>query len=91
MTDRGLQPERTALAWQRTGLSAAVAAALLLRSGLLDGSAFALAAAGSALAAFVLAWLTGRRARTSGTPRWMLVAVTSTVCLTGVLTVLQLR
>lgn len=39
--DPGLQPERTALAWQRTGLSAAVAALVGFRDGLATGSVLA--------------------------------------------------
>ncbi|GAB2882917.1 DUF202 domain-containing protein [Streptomyces mayteni] len=44
--DPGLQPERTALARQRTALSALVAAALLLRGGLAADAPLELAAAG---------------------------------------------
>lgn len=36
--DPGLQPERTALAWQRTGLSAATAALVAFRDGMVTGN-----------------------------------------------------
>jgi uncharacterized membrane protein YidH (DUF202 family) len=42
--DRGMQAERTALAWQRTGLSVAVAAAILARLTYGDLGAWALVA-----------------------------------------------
>ncbi|GAA1503473.1 uncharacterized membrane protein YidH (DUF202 family) [Agromyces terreus] len=50
--DPGMQPERTALAWSRTGLAIAVNAVLVLRDGL-SSSQPALSTAGVAL--FVLA------------------------------------
>ncbi len=49
--DPGLQPERTALAWQRTGLSAAVAALVGFRDGLATGSVLAILLSLVALAA----------------------------------------
>ncbi|MFD2415650.1 DUF202 domain-containing protein [Amycolatopsis pigmentata] len=59
--DRGLQPERTTLAWQRTGLSAAVVAVLELRSGIGAGSLFDVVAGCCALVVVVLTWVAGRR------------------------------
>lgn len=88
--DPGLQPERTALAWQRTGLSAGVAAVLLFRSGVRQGSLFGVLAAGCALAVLVLAWGMARRRGNRGAPRWMLLAAAVAGCGTGAFTVVEL-
>jgi uncharacterized membrane protein YidH (DUF202 family) len=70
--DRGLQPERTDLAWHRTTFSAAACSVLLLHTGVRTGSAWALAP-GLLVAAVaaVTAWTGSReRGRTSrGHPR----------------------
>lgn len=50
--DPGLQPERTALAWRRTALAAAVVAALVIRLALLWGMA-----SGPVIALGVLGWV----------------------------------
>lgn len=42
--DPGLQPERTALAWQRTALSAAVVSLLLVRAGVTGDAPLEIAA-----------------------------------------------
>ncbi|GHF60631.1 uncharacterized membrane protein YidH (DUF202 family) [Amycolatopsis bartoniae] len=81
--DRGLQPERTALAWQRTGLSAAVVAVLLLRSGITSGSALELA--GGACAAVVVL-LSAAAARAVPAPRLRLRLVTAAVLACGLCT-----
>lgn len=85
----GLQPERTALAWQRTGLSAAVVAVLLLRAGILRGSPLDVVAAGCAIAVGALAWLVGGRSRERGTSRPVLLATVVGLCVTGLLVVAQ--
>ncbi|MEV6900348.1 DUF202 domain-containing protein [Amycolatopsis sp. NPDC051372] len=87
MSDRGLQPERTALAWQRTGLSAAVVAALLLRTGFAAGSVLDLVAGGCAVVVVAVAWLTGRR---PGGRRWRLQVAAIAACVTALLVTVRL-
>lgn len=88
--DPGLQPERTALAWQRTGLSAGVTAALLLRTGMTGGSPLGLIGAGCVLIIVALGWLMGRRPGNYGAPRCVLLGTAVAVCLTGSLAVVEL-
>lgn len=59
--DPGLQPERTALAWQRTGLTAAAASLVGFRDGAVTGDVPAVVLS---LVAFVAALLVLRGART---------------------------
>ncbi|MET8999246.1 DUF202 domain-containing protein [Amycolatopsis sp. NPDC004169] len=82
--DPGLQPERTALAWRRTALSAAVAAAVLLRTGLVEASALALTAGFGALAVVVIAGRAGLYPRRTATPR-VLLALSAATSLVGTL------
>jgi len=89
MRDRGLQPERTALAWQRTALAAAVAAVLLLRSGLTRGAPLEIAAAGCATVVVALWFVAARRQATSGSARRLLAAATLAVVAAGLLTAIQ--
>jgi uncharacterized membrane protein YidH (DUF202 family) len=89
MRDPGLQPERTALAWQRTALSAAVAAVLLLRSGLTRNAPLEVAAAVCAAAVVVLWFIAVRRPPTTGSTRRVLGAATLAVAVAGILTAIQ--
>ncbi|MDQ0377004.1 DUF202 domain-containing protein [Amycolatopsis thermophila] len=89
MRDPGLQPERTALAWQRTALSAAVAAVLLLRSGLTRDAPLEIAAAVCAAAVVVLWFVAVRRPSTTGSARHVLGAATVAVAAAGALTAIQ--
>lgn len=60
--DPGLQPERTALAWRRTALSTAAAAAVLARVAQAEGDHVAVATSLVAGAVAVACWLlAGRR------------------------------
>jgi uncharacterized membrane protein YidH (DUF202 family) len=70
--DSGLQPERTALAWSRTGLALLVNALVVLRSGWTSGQRWVLALGALLLLAAAATVLVGRwRARVlvqPGTP-----------------------
>lgn len=61
--DPGLQPERTALSWNRTALAISVNAILSIRSGVVDGEAWLVAAGALLLAAAAAAVLVGIRRR----------------------------
>jgi uncharacterized membrane protein YidH (DUF202 family) len=93
--DTGLQPQRTALAWVRTGLAVLVNAVVVLRAGIEAERPFILALGVvllCAVAALVACgtWrareLTSRAERTA--PHWMLIAATSGVvwiaCIGGI-------
>jgi hypothetical protein len=84
----GGQLERTALAWQRTALSSAVAALLLLRAGLGEGAVLE-TLAGLCLAALVV--LAAMAVRTSGVAGrlGMLFGAAALVVAAAVLTVAQ--
>jgi uncharacterized membrane protein YidH (DUF202 family) len=70
--DPGLQPERTALAWQRTGLAAAVASLVAFRDAVSTGS---VVASLLSVAAFVAAAAVLRLARTELDARVRALAV----------------
>jgi hypothetical protein len=93
--DRGLQPQRTALAWSRTGLAVFVNALIVLRAGLLTEQGFMLAlgvfllvAAGFSVVCgtWRMRHLAARGARSA--PPWLLIAATVWVawiaCFAGV-------
>lgn len=88
--DPGLQPERTALAWHRTALGAAVLTVLLVRHGAVAGAALELAAGGFALLTALFAVLTARTVRSGVAPRRQLLLVTGTIVAAGSLTTVQL-
>lgn len=84
--DPGLQAERTAMAWQRTGVSAAVVAVLLLRTGIAHTAPLEIASGALLTAVSVLAVVASRaRART----RRFLLTTTTAVVAAGAVTTVQ--
>lgn len=73
--DPGLQPERTALAWQRTGLALLVAALVVVRDGLVTGGPAGLPVVGLGVAAAVCGLVVVRRSRTELEARVQALAV----------------
>jgi Domain of unknown function (DUF202) len=84
--DPGLQPERTALAWQRTGFIAALLAVLLLRSGINGKAPLEVAAAVSAAGVAVVCVVSPRRLRTPASTRYRLALAAGGAVLSGLLT-----
>ncbi len=75
--DPGLQPERTTLAWQRTALSAAVGALLLVRDGILRSEPLSLVA-GVVLSALVVAIASRRTPGPPASPGLLALTTTAT-------------
>jgi uncharacterized membrane protein YidH (DUF202 family) len=90
MSSGGLQPERTALAWQRTALAAAVLAVLLVRSGVVDDAPLEIAAGICAAAVVVLCGFAARTAPAGGVSRLRLILVVTVVVAAGLCTSVQL-
>jgi uncharacterized membrane protein YidH (DUF202 family) len=88
--DPGLQPERTALAWQRTSLAAVVLAVLLLRHGVLARAPLEILGGVFAAAVVPLSGFAVRAVRRKGAPRVRLIQVTLAVIAAGVCTLAQL-
>ncbi|HVV09450.1 DUF202 domain-containing protein [Amycolatopsis sp.] len=88
--DRGLQPERTALAWQRTSLSAAVLAVLLVRHGIVGHAHLEIAAGALAAALVALSGFAARAVPSTGASRRRLMLAAAVVAGAGVLTTIQL-
>jgi uncharacterized membrane protein YidH (DUF202 family) len=100
--DPGLQPERTALAWNRTGLALLLNALLALRLGLADGPPLMLALGGALVAGALATMAIGRRRRVQllgdgrldAAPVWMMrftVLVALGAALTGLAGVVASR
>jgi uncharacterized protein DUF202 len=86
---RGSQPERTALAWQRTALSSAVVAMLLLRAGLSEGGVLETLAGLCLAALVVLAAVAVRAPGGLGGRGRLLLGAAALVGSAGVLTMVQ--
>src|SRR5262245_43094866 len=96
--DRGLQPERTALAWARTGLAVFINALIVLRAGVKRHQTFSFALGLILLVAAALAVVCGtwrvRHLASHGArsaPPWILIVATLWVawiaCIAGVASV----
>jgi uncharacterized membrane protein YidH (DUF202 family) len=88
--DPGLQPERTALAWNRTALGSAVVGACLLRCGVRCGLPLEVAAGLCAAAVAVLAGVAVRVPRNAAVSRNVLCCLAAGIVLAGLLMAAQL-
>lgn len=98
-TDPGLQPQRTALAWSRTGLAVLVNALIVLRAGFQAEQPFIVALGFILLGAAMLSVVYGGwRMRHLGThgarsaPPWLLIVTTMwvawTACFAGIVSII---
>jgi hypothetical protein len=90
MAAAGLAPERTWLAWDRTALSAAALAAVLIKVGVAHSRPADVVAGGCAVVTAVVIGLTGRARARSLSAYTAVLACTGLVSLTAVLTVVAL-